>query len=104
MQREKIVPRTLSQVGLGKFPLSGCNGIVLFRQQHDTGASPIGLSYSGQYWAVPTRQPCAAAPDPASLPLACDHTMKPIAILALLLNQNKSSRDILKTPAFEALP
>jgi hypothetical protein len=34
----------------------------------------------------------------------CDHTLEAMSMVSLLLNQNKSSKDIPKTPAVEAVP
>jgi hypothetical protein len=100
-QHERCV--TLDYEG-SRYP--GCNGNILFHLQHDAATSPIGLSYNGQYWSVPTPKPCEVQPttDPNAPPLECDHTMESMAMVALLLNQNKSSKDIPKTPAVEAVP
>ncbi len=74
----------------------GCSGRILFRLQN-TSAALINLDYGGQSWGIPAAVPCQAAP-------ACDHTLETLAMVALLLNQNKSARDIPSTPAFEAVP
>ena len=80
-------------------PLSGstCDGAVLFRLQHDEQPNDIGLTYGDQYWAVP---PAAACKEDGP----CDHTLESMSIVALLLNQNKSAKDIGRTPAVEVVP
>jgi hypothetical protein len=74
----------------------GCNGDIMFNLQHQAASAPIGLDYNGQYWAVPQPQSCTAT--------SCDHTLETMAIVSLLLNQNKSAKDIPSTPAVEVVP
>jgi hypothetical protein len=75
----------------------GCRGNILFHLRHDAIETPISLSYRGQSWAVPASRPCAVS-------TSCDHTLETMAMIALLLNQNKSAKDIPSTPAFQAVP
>jgi hypothetical protein len=75
----------------------GCGGNILFHLQHDFTNAQIGLAYRGQYWSVPTARACTLA-------TTCDHTLETTAMIALLLNQNKSAKDIPSTPAFQAVP
>ena len=75
----------------------GCDGNILFNLNHNPLDTPIGLEYGGEYWAVPPSRSCTGTK-------SCDHTLETMAMVALLLNQNKSAKDIPSTPAFEAVP
>jgi hypothetical protein len=75
-----------------------CNGDILFDLRHNESAAAIGLDYDSQYWAVPQSPSCTATSP------SCDHTLETMAMISLLLNQNKSAKDIPSTPAFEAVP
>lgn len=75
----------------------GCNGNILFHLTHDRAGAPFGIEYRGAYWTVPAPRPCTVS-------TSCDHTLETMAILSLLLNQNKSAKDIPSTPAFQAVP
>jgi hypothetical protein len=78
-----------------------CNGGALFHLQHvDSLLDPevVSVQYDDQDWSLPTPQPCA---DPDN---NCDHTLETMSIISLLLNQNKSSKEIATTPAVQAVP
>jgi len=64
---------------------------------HNSADPAIELAYRGQDWAVPASRPCTLA-------TSCDHTLESTGMIALLLNQNKSAKDIPSTPAFQAVP
>jgi hypothetical protein len=74
-----------------------CSGTVLFRLEHTPSPTEIGLDYDGAYWAVPARRSCTGQAN-------CDFSLESIAMISLLLNQNKSAKDIASTPAFQAVP
>lgn len=74
-----------------------CGGEVLFRLRHTATDYDIGLDYNGQYWAVPPAGVCKEGG-------SCDHTLETMSMVALLLNQNKSAKDIPTTPAAEIVP
>ena len=73
-------------------------GQVLFRLTHDRMASRFGVEYEGQYWGVPNAVPCINATR------YCDHTLETLSMVSLLLNLNKSARDIPSTPAVQLVP
>ncbi len=75
----------------------GCGGDIMFNLTHDSFNTPFGLDYNGDYWAVPPSRQCIGTTN-------CDHTLETMAMVSLLLNQNKSAKDIPSTPAFEAVP
>lgn len=60
--------------------------------------SNVSIDYGGQYWALPPPQPCN---DPEG---RCDHTLETMSMISLLLNQNKSAKDIATTPAVQTVP
>ncbi len=79
-------------------------GGALFDLQTKPGRNPSGLNvtYQGRTWYVP-----AAAPDDTSIqPTATsyDHSLETMAIISLLLNQNKSAKDISKTANVQLVP
>jgi hypothetical protein len=78
-----------------------CNGGVLFHLQHISPVldpDAISVPYDGQNWSLPPPVPCT---DPEN---HCDHTLETMSIISLLLNQNKSAKDIATTPAVQAVP
>ncbi|ABE37122.1 hypothetical protein Bxe_C1262 [Paraburkholderia xenovorans LB400] len=77
-----------------------CNFGVLFHLQRAGPAfsSPLNaVSYNGVSWSLPAPKVCRA-------PTRCDHTLETISVISLLLNQNKSSKDIAKTQAVQVVP
>jgi hypothetical protein len=74
-----------------------CNGGTLFHLLRDTAPVAESVEYGGKFWSLPDPAVCIAGQP-------CDHTLEAMSMVSLLLNQNKSSKDISKTPAFEAVP
>jgi hypothetical protein len=73
-------------------------GQVLFHLTHDRTTARFGAEYEGQYWGVPNAAPCINSRG------YCDHTLETLSMLSLLLNLNKSARDIPSTPAVQLVP
>lgn len=82
----------------GSTALECDKGQVLFHLTGDRAAARFGVDYDGRYWGVPNPAPCV---NPAKF---CDHTLETMSILSLLLNLNKSARDIPSTPAVQVVP
>jgi hypothetical protein len=77
-----------------------CNGAVLIRLLHSAPAvipSNVSVIYQGERVSLAPPQPC---PDPEQ----CDHSQETMSIISLLLNRNKSAKDIASTPAVEVVP
>jgi hypothetical protein len=77
-----------------------CAGAVLIRLLNTTGTnapSDFNVSYNGQRWSLPTPHTC---PDSEH----CDHSTETMSIISLLLNRNKSAKDIASTPAVQVVP
>ena len=77
-----------------------CNYGVLFHLQPSSAGlnSPLTtVSYNGVSWSLPAPRVCRS-------PTQCDHTLETISVISLLLNQNKSSKDIAKTQAVQVVP
>lgn len=77
-----------------------CNGAVLMRLLNTTGtiAPPdLSVQYHGARWSVPASRICVDQND-------CDLSQETMSIIALLLNRNKSAKDIASTPAVEVVP
>jgi hypothetical protein len=74
-----------------------CNRGALFHLLRDTAPVAESVEYGGKFWSLPDPAVCIAGQP-------CDHTLEAMSMVSLLLNQNKSSKDISKTPAFEAVP
>jgi hypothetical protein len=77
-----------------------CNFGVLFHLQKSTAVSnsPLtAVAYNGTSWSLPAPKVCRS-------PTRCDHTLETISVISLLLNQNKSSKDIAKTQAVQVVP
>jgi hypothetical protein len=77
-----------------------CDGAVLFRLLNTSklnAPSDINVSYDGQRWSLATPHYCAD-------PERCDHSAETLSIISLLLNRNKSAKDIAATPAVEVVP
>jgi len=80
---------------------STCGGGALFHLRHDTGLldpETASINFDGQFWSLPDPEPCN---DPEN---RCDHTLETMSIISLLLNQNKSAKDIATTPAVQSVP
>jgi hypothetical protein len=74
------------------------SGQVLFHLTHDRGRARFGVEYGGDFWGVPDAKPCINFTE------ACDHTLETLSMVSLLLNLNKSARDIPSTPAVQLVP
>jgi hypothetical protein len=77
-----------------------CGGAVLIHLLNTTGtnaSSDLSVSYNGQRWSLPPPRTC---PDLEH----CDHSSETMSIISLLLNRNKSAKDIVSTPAVEVVP
>lgn len=77
-----------------------CEGGVLIRLLNTTGTSSpsdVNVLYNGQRWSLP-------APHTCTDPEHCDHSSETMSIISLLLNRNKSAKDIVSTPAVEVVP
>jgi hypothetical protein len=74
------------------------SGQVLFHLTHDRAHARFGVEYGGDFWGVPDVKPCL---DPNEV---CDHTLETLSMVSLLLNLNKSARDIPSTPAVQLVP
>jgi len=83
-------------------------GGELFHLQNTSGEvdlSSVGINSAGQTWSLPPPVDCAAVGfSDCSDPEKYDHTLETMSIIALLLNQNKSAKDINTTPAVQAVP
>jgi hypothetical protein len=78
-----------------------CSGGALFHLQHQSSAfepDVTSVPYDGENWSLPMPMPCT---DPEN---RCDHTLETMSIISLLLNQNKSAKDIAGTPAVQVVP
>jgi hypothetical protein len=80
-------------------PISGptCNGGTVFNLAHSILPTESGIAYGGNYWSLPEPHACTQAE-------VCDHTLETMAMISLLLNQNKSAKEISTTPAVQAVP
>jgi hypothetical protein len=64
-----------------------------------------GVEYDGQLWSLPPPPNCPDGNfDDCFEPDKYDHTLETMSIISLLLNQNKSAKDIATTPAVQAVP
>jgi hypothetical protein len=79
-------------------------GGALFDLQAQPGGHPSGLTvtYRGQTWYVPDAVPNDASVEPSAT--GYDHSLETMAIISLLLNQNKSAKDISKTANVQLVP
>jgi hypothetical protein len=82
-------------------PGATCSGETLFNLQRDSisGSEAVNVAYNGNTWSLPAPQTCFTTPDHH-----CDHTLETMSVISLLLNQNKSSKDIGKTQAVQVVP
>ncbi|MDR3522252.1 MAG: hypothetical protein P4L54_11645 [Acidocella sp.] len=78
-----------------------CNGGVLF---HLIGPTPgpsleqgNSVTYNGETWSLPDPEACTN-------PERCDHTLQTMSMISLLLNENKSAKDIGTTQAVQIVP
>jgi len=77
-----------------------CDHGVLFHLQNTSGSisGPFSsVDSNGQTWSLPAPRVCTS-------PTECDHTLQTISVISLLLNQNKSSKDIARTQAVQVVP
>jgi hypothetical protein len=77
-----------------------CDGAVLFRTQSDFGPttpSALSVQYNGRQWSLAPPHICAE-------PEHCDYSLQTMAMISLLLNENKSAKDIPTTPAVQVVP
>ena len=77
-----------------------CDHGVLFHLQNTSGSisGPFSsVDFNGQTWSLPAPRVCTSPTD-------CDHTLQTISVISLLLNQNKSSKDIARTQAVQVVP
>jgi hypothetical protein len=74
------------------------SGQVLFHLTQDRTAARFGVEYGGRFWGVPNAAPCISWTE------YCDHTLETLSMVSLLLNLNKSARDIPSTPAVQLVP
>ncbi len=77
-----------------------CKGAVLFHLLNSTGTnapSDLNVLYHGDRWSLPAPQTC---PNPAQ----CDLSGETMSIISLLLNRNKTAKDIPTTSAVEVVP
>jgi hypothetical protein len=77
-----------------------CDYGVLFHLQNTSGSisGPFSsVDFNGQTWSLPAPRVCTSPTD-------CDHTLQTISVISLLLNQNKSSKDIARTQAVQVVP
>jgi hypothetical protein len=77
-----------------------CDGAVLIHLLNTTGTtapSDLSVSYHGERWSLPAPHNC---PDREH----CDLSQETMSIISLLLNRNKSAKDIPSTPAVEVVP
>ncbi len=80
----------------------------LFHLQNTSGEvdlSSVSISYAGKTWSLPPPVDCAAEDMfDCSDPEKYDHALETMSMISLLLNQNKSAKDINTTPAVQAVP
>jgi hypothetical protein len=77
-----------------------CKGAVLFHLVNTAGASApsdVNVAYHGDRWSLPAPRIC---PDRSQ----CDLSGETMSIISLLLNRNKSAKDIPSTAAVEVVP
>jgi hypothetical protein len=55
------------------------------------------VEYDGRRWSIPAAHTCLDV-------ARCDHSAETMSIISLLLNRNKSAKDIASTPAVEVVP
>jgi hypothetical protein len=77
-----------------------CGGAVLIHLLHSAPAvipSDVSIMYHGERLSLAAPHAC---PDPEH----CDLSQETMSIIALLLNRNKSAKDLTSTPAVEVVP
>ena len=74
-----------------------CDGGMVFHLQHAALPTATSIPYGSEFWSLPEPVACRR-------PEVCDHTLETMAMISLLLNQNKSAKEISSTPAVQALP
>jgi hypothetical protein len=77
-----------------------CSGATLVRLLKMPAAEPapdFSVLYRGDRWSLPPSRTCQDAEH-------CDHSQETMSIISLLLNRNKSAKDIASTPAVQVVP
>lgn len=85
-------------------PPMTCNGDALFYLVNSSSPRPssdISIEYDGQKWALPAPRICTVKDQQTD---NCDHTLETMSMISLLLDKNKSAKDIQTTPAVQAVP
>lgn len=85
---------------MAQHTFANCNRGALFHLVNPGNsklASNIGINYGGRTWALPVPRRCVKID-------RCDHTLETMSMISLLLDKNKSAKDILRTPAVQAVP
>jgi hypothetical protein len=76
----------------------GCdNGEVVFQVNSPVGTPVVATNYGGSWYAVYSRS-CNKLGEES-----CDYSAQVMAILELLLNQNKAAKDIISTPRVQVV-
>jgi hypothetical protein len=73
-------------------------GDVLFQVNAPVGTPVIGTRYADGWYALYDRQCSRRWGDP------CDHSVQVLAILEMLINENKQAKDIISTPRVQVVP
>ena len=74
------------------------DGEVLFQVNAPVGTPVISTLYSGKWYALYDRNCERNRQQP------CDYSIQVLAILELLINENRSAKDILSTPRVQVVP
>ncbi len=74
-----------------------CNEGMVFHLTRSPLPLETSIQYGPDFWSLPPPRTCTD-------PKTCDHTLETMAMISLLLNQNKSAKEISTTPAVQALP
>ncbi len=75
------------------------------RQGEAPDGSIANVGYDGDLWSLPAPPSCADGDlNDCYKPEKYDHTLETMAMISLLLNQNKSAKDIATTPAVQSVP
>jgi hypothetical protein len=77
-----------------------CSGDVLIhllRNEPPIFSSDVSVMYNGDRWSLPPPRNCEGQQ-------SCDLSQETLSIISLLLNQNKSAKDLTSTPAVEVVP
>jgi hypothetical protein len=74
------------------------SGEVLFQVNSHVGTPIVGTKYGDQWYAINDR-PCVRNNNDH-----CDYSLQVLAILELLLNENKAAKDIISIPRVQVVP